>query len=203
MLSRNGNVDVMSIPDHVEVPHEETDDDFTNLLMDSESESDFGDNGYCDPTSSSEGEESDEQFHPQGSDLVSPPVTDDGRCGASTIRTRLRTDCPQPKPESARRRQAGALIDSAIAISDAIETRLSHVTGPCMSQNFRAGTFVDDNFMKTLDRADPKFKKDVTSRSNAMGARIYTEEDAPMDLRYQYDEWELGIDGRIDRALDT
>ena len=97
-MSRNGNIDDESIPDHVDLHHEETDDDFVNRLLDSESESedesDFGDNGYVDPTSSSEGEECDEQFHPQGSDLVSPPVTIDGRCGASTITPRLRTDCP-------------------------------------------------------------------------------------------------------------
>ena len=73
---RNGNIDGKSIPDHVEVPPEETEDDVKNTLIDSESESEneseFGDNGYIDPTSTSEGEESDEQFRPQGSDLVSP-----------------------------------------------------------------------------------------------------------------------------------
>ena len=55
--SKNGNIDDASIPDHVDVPHEETDDTFVNRLIDSESESenesDFGDNGYVDPTSSS------------------------------------------------------------------------------------------------------------------------------------------------------
>ena len=64
LLSRNGNINDSSIPDYVEVPHEETDDDFTNLLCDSESESDFGDNGYVDPTSSSEGEDECYNCHP-------------------------------------------------------------------------------------------------------------------------------------------
>ena len=48
LLSTNGNVDDKPIPDNVEVPHEETDDDFKSTLIDSESESedeiDFGDN---------------------------------------------------------------------------------------------------------------------------------------------------------------
>ena len=64
----------------------------------------------------------DGQLRPQGSDLVSPPVTDDGRCGASSITPRLRADCPQPKPKEARRQQAQALVESAIAIQDALNT---------------------------------------------------------------------------------
>ena len=95
-MSRNGNIDDESIPDYVDPPHEETDDDFVNRFADSESEdgSDFGDNGYVDPTSDSEEEKCHGQFRPQGSDLISPPVTDDSRCGASTITPRLRADCP-------------------------------------------------------------------------------------------------------------
>ena len=39
ILSRNGNIDDESMPDHVDLPHEETDDSFVNRLVDSESES--------------------------------------------------------------------------------------------------------------------------------------------------------------------
>ena len=76
LLSRNGNIDDKSIRDYVEPPHEESDEDFVNRLVDSESEdeddesSDFGNNGYVDTTSDSEEETCDEQFRPQGSDLV-------------------------------------------------------------------------------------------------------------------------------------
>ena len=55
-MSRSGNIDDEPIPDHFDVPHEETDDDFKNTLIDSEgeseSDSDFRDIGYVDPTSS-------------------------------------------------------------------------------------------------------------------------------------------------------
>ena len=54
LLSRTGSIDDESILDHVDSLHEETDDDFVNRLIDSESEdedeSNFGDNGYVDPT---------------------------------------------------------------------------------------------------------------------------------------------------------
>ena len=49
-------------PDYVEPPHVDTDDDFTNELVDSESDDDcddssvFVDNGYVDSTSDSEEE---------------------------------------------------------------------------------------------------------------------------------------------------
>ena len=51
LLAWNGNINDESIPDYVEPPHEETDDEFVNRLVDSESDdeddedSDFGDNG--------------------------------------------------------------------------------------------------------------------------------------------------------------
>ena len=76
-LARNGNIGDLDIPEHVDEEHVDTDVDMMGLV-DSESESEYGDNGNIDPTSSSDSEDR------HGSDLVSPPVTDDGRCGAST-----------------------------------------------------------------------------------------------------------------------
>ena len=57
-------------PDYVEPPHVDTDEDFDNELVDSQSDvesSEFGDNGYVDSTSDSEEEECDGQFRPQAS----------------------------------------------------------------------------------------------------------------------------------------
>ena len=86
-LARNGNIDDLDIPEHVDEEHVDTDVDMMGLV-DSESESEYGDNGNIDPTSSSDSEDR------HGSDLVSPPVTDDGRCGASTKSPRPNTDRP-------------------------------------------------------------------------------------------------------------
>ena len=82
LLTRNGNIDDLSIPDYVDEGHVDTDYDMGVGLADSESESDYGDNGYIDSTSSSDSEDR------HGSDLVSSPVSDDGRCGASKYNSR-------------------------------------------------------------------------------------------------------------------
>ena len=137
-LARNGNIEDFDIPDYVDEKHVDTDVDMMGLV-DSESESEYGDNGNIDPTSSSDSEDR------HGSDLVSPPVTDDGRCGASTKLSRPRTDRPQPKPESvqegpapkrtsragsAQWQQSRALIESAIAINSAGYFGLKQMEAP-------------------------------------------------------------------------
>ena len=93
LLTRKGNIDDLNIPDHVDEGHVDTDNDIDVGLVDLESESEYGDNGYIVSTSSSDSGDR------HGSDLVSPPVTDDGGCGASTNTSRPRRDCPQPKPD--------------------------------------------------------------------------------------------------------
>ena len=95
LLSKNGHIDNYAVPDDVDEGHVVTDSDLDVGLVNSESERRFWDNGYIYPT----GSQSDD---PHGFDVVSPPVTDDGRCGAATITTRPRTDRPQPRPENAR-----------------------------------------------------------------------------------------------------
>ena len=120
-------VDDESIPDYVEPPHVDTDNDFDNELIDPESDDDgedsseFGDNGFVDSTSDSEEEESDGQFRPQGSDLVSSPVTDEAGGWHELNEHASGQKASQPKPKNARRQQAQALVESAIAIRDLLE----------------------------------------------------------------------------------
>ena len=95
----NGSIDDLDIPDYVDEEHVDTDVDMMGLI-DSESESEYGDNGDIDPTSNSDSEDR------HGSDLASPPVTDDGRCGASTKSSRPRKIAPSRNPRACTRGQS-------------------------------------------------------------------------------------------------
>ena len=166
-------------PDYVEPPHVDTDDDFTNGVVDSESDddcndsSDFGDNGYVDSTSASEEEKNDGQFHRQGSDLVSPPVTDDGRCGAFSITPRLRADCPQPKPKEARRQQAQALVESAIAIQDLLKANLVRTEGFKSSDDLRPTSTTIGGY-RSPSQSDKEEVEEMGSKRRRTRVRVRT-----------------------------
>ena len=67
LSTRNGNIDDLNIPDFVDEGHVDTDNDMDVGFVDSERESEYGDNGYIDSTSSSDSED----LH--GSGKMCPP----------------------------------------------------------------------------------------------------------------------------------